>query len=61
MKSSKGVIKLLENDGWYLKRVVGSHHHFKHETKPGTVTVPHPRKDIKPGTLNSILKQVGLK
>ncbi|MES3673556.1 type II toxin-antitoxin system HicA family toxin, partial [Bacillus velezensis] len=56
MKSSRDIIKLLTKDGWYLKRVVGSHHHFKHPTKPGTVTVPHPKK-VKPGTLNSILKQ----
>ncbi|WP_442417882.1 type II toxin-antitoxin system HicA family toxin [Oikeobacillus pervagus] len=41
--------------------MVGSHHHFKHPTKEGTVTVPHPRKDLKIDTLNSILKQVGLK
>ena len=61
MISSKDIIKILKKDGWYLKRVVGSHHHFKHPNKPGTVTVPHPRKDIKPGTLNSILKQAGLK
>jgi predicted RNA binding protein YcfA (HicA-like mRNA interferase family) len=45
MKSS-GVIKRLEGDGWYLARVKGSHHHFKHPTKPGLVTVPHPSKDI---------------
>jgi predicted RNA binding protein YcfA (HicA-like mRNA interferase family) len=50
MKSSKEVIKILENDGWFLTRIVGSYHHFKHPNKFGTVTVPHPRKDIKPGT-----------
>ncbi|KXZ17905.1 hypothetical protein AXI59_01255 [Bacillus nakamurai] len=61
MKSSREIIKILTKDGWYLKRVVGSHHHFQHPTKPGTVTVPHPKKDFKPGTLNSILKQAGLK
>lgn len=61
MISSKDIITILKKDGWYLKRVVGSHHHFKHPNKPGTVTVPHPRKDIKSGTLNSILKQAGIK
>jgi predicted RNA binding protein YcfA (HicA-like mRNA interferase family) len=58
--SSKELIKILEQDGWELKRIVGSHHHFKHPMKPGTVTVPHPRKDLKPGTLKSILKQAGI-
>ena len=43
MKSSE-VIKRLEADGWYLAQVKGSHHHFKHPTKLGLVTVPHPFK-----------------
>ncbi|MBS1786360.1 MAG: type II toxin-antitoxin system HicA family toxin [Acidobacteria bacterium] len=58
----KEVIKLLEDDGWYLARTKGSHRQFKHPTKPGTVTVAgKPSVDIPPGTLNSILKQAGLK
>ncbi|MBF6665515.1 MULTISPECIES: type II toxin-antitoxin system HicA family toxin [Bacillus amyloliquefaciens group] len=48
MKSSRDIIKILTKDGWYLKRVVGSHNHFKHPTKPGTVTVPHPKKTSNP-------------
>ena len=38
-----------------------SHHHFKHPTKPGKVTVKHPQKDVPPKTLDSIMKQAGLK
>ena len=60
MKSAD-IIKRLERDGWRLVRITGSHHHFKHDNKSGLVTVPHPKKDIKAGTLNSILKQAGLK
>jgi len=53
---------LLEDDGWYLVRTKGSHRQFKHSTKPGTVTVSGKSSvDIPPGTLNSILKQAGLK
>ncbi|MFD1206126.1 MULTISPECIES: type II toxin-antitoxin system HicA family toxin [Sporosarcina] len=59
--SSREIIKILKEDGWYIIRVVGSHHHFKHPTKKGIVTVPHPRKDLKQGTLISILKQARLK
>lgn len=59
--SSREAIKLIEADGWVLFRIKGSHHHFRHPTKPGTVTVPHPRKDLPAGTLNSILKQAGIK
>lgn len=58
---SREVIELLEADGWYEVAVKGSHHQFKHPTKPGRVTVPHPKSDMAKGTLNSILKQAGLK
>ncbi|MCI5941725.1 MAG: type II toxin-antitoxin system HicA family toxin [Ligilactobacillus animalis] len=59
--SSKEIIKLLKNDGWFVVRVTGDHWHFKHSLKSGIVTVPHPKKDIPKGTLNNILKQAGLK
>jgi predicted RNA binding protein YcfA (HicA-like mRNA interferase family) len=58
--SSRELIQALKADGWVLAVVSGSHHHFKHETKPGKVTVPHPRKDIPMGTLKSIEKQAGI-
>lgn len=51
---------MIEKDGWYIVRTKGSHHHFKHPEKKGLVTVPHPKRDIPPGTVNSILKQAGL-
>lgn len=58
----KEVIKMLEQDGWNLVRTKGSHRQFKHPKKPGTVTVAgQPNLDVPPGTLNSILKQAGLK
>ena len=55
------VIRVLEADGWKLDRVRGSHHQFKHPTKPGTVTVAHPQKDVRLGTLRSIERQSGLR
>jgi len=56
------VIKLLEEDGWYLARTKGSHRQFKHPNKGGTVTVSGKAGiDVPPGTLNSILKQAALK
>lgn len=36
---TKEVIKMLEDDGWYIARVRGSHRQFKHPYKHGTVTV----------------------
>ncbi|MDV7555686.1 type II toxin-antitoxin system HicA family toxin [Acinetobacter baumannii] len=57
---SLDLIKRIEADGWYEVRVTGSHHHFKHPSKKGLVTVPHPKKDLPNGTVKSILKQAGL-
>jgi predicted RNA binding protein YcfA (HicA-like mRNA interferase family) len=58
--SSREVISALNADGWYIQAVEGSHHHFKHLTKQGKVTVKHPCKDIPPKTLRTIEKQAGL-
>jgi predicted RNA binding protein YcfA (HicA-like mRNA interferase family) len=56
------ILRQLNEDGWYLVTTRGSHRQFKHPTKPGRVTVHgKPGDDIAPGTLNSILKQSGLK
>ncbi len=56
------VVKLVEEDGWYLVAVRGSHRQYKHPAKPGRVTVAgNMNHDLAPGTLNSILKQAGLK
>ena len=58
MKVSE-VIKIIEEDGWYMARQKGSHRQFKHYTKEGLVTIAgHKMSDeIAKGTLNSILKQ----
>lgn len=58
--NSRVLMKLIEDDGWVLVRVTGSHHHFKHPTKNGLVTIPHPKKDLPIGTVKNILKQAGL-
>jgi len=58
----KELIALLEKDGWFQVRSSGSHRQFHHRSKPGTVTVAgKPSIDVPPGTLNSALKQAGLK
>ena len=60
--SSREIIRKLQADGWTLAGVTGDHHHhFTHPTKPGKITVPHPAKDIKIGTLKSIERQSGVK
>lgn len=61
MKVSE-ILELLRRDGWFHIATRGSHRQFKHSSKPGRVTVAgKPSDDLPPGTLNSILKQAGLK
>ena len=56
------VIKLIEDDGWYLARTKGSHRQYKHSAKKGLVTISGKlNDDVGKGTLNSVLKQAGLK
>src|SRR5258708_36030805 len=43
---SAALIRELEVAGWRLNRVRGSHHLFRHPTRPGLVVVPHPKKDL---------------
>jgi predicted RNA binding protein YcfA (HicA-like mRNA interferase family) len=58
----RDLLKQLNDDGWILSRQSGSHRQFKHPNKPETVTVPgHPNDEFHPKTLQSILKQAGLK
>ncbi|WP_349654685.1 type II toxin-antitoxin system HicA family toxin [Paenibacillus amylolyticus] len=53
--------KIIEADGWYLASHNGtSHQHYKHPTKKGRVTIPHPRKELDPKTAKSILRQAVL-
>ena len=58
--NSSQVIKLLQADGWFLLHTFGSHRQFRHPTKPGKVTVPHPKKDLPLPTVRSIMKQAGI-
>jgi predicted RNA binding protein YcfA (HicA-like mRNA interferase family) len=60
-KSSREVIRLLRDDGWFEVGQTGSHLHFKHPRKKGKVTVPHPKRDLSTNTLKSVEKQSGVK
>jgi predicted RNA binding protein YcfA (HicA-like mRNA interferase family) len=55
------LLKILDDDGWYLVATRGSHRQFKHPTKLGRVTVPgKPSRVLPIGTERSILKQAGI-
>lgn len=54
------VIRALERAGFHLDHATGSHRFYRHAHRPGIVTIPYHRKDLKRGTLLAILKQAGL-
>jgi len=58
--NSREIIKLIEADGWYFDYARGDHHYFKHPTKKGKVTVPHPKKSFPIKTQIAILKSAGI-
>jgi len=58
---SRDVIRKISAAGWFEVRIKGSHHQFKHGTRRGVVTVPHPESDLPKGTLRSIERQSGVK
>jgi predicted RNA binding protein YcfA (HicA-like mRNA interferase family) len=57
---SADIIRELKVAGWVLDRIRGSHHVFKHPTRPGIVVVPRPKKDLGTGLLAAIRRQAGL-
>ena len=57
----RDVIEKLVKTGWYEVAQRGSHKKFKHPSKKGRVTVPHPKWDLPKGTLRSTEKQAGIK
>jgi predicted RNA binding protein YcfA (HicA-like mRNA interferase family) len=59
--NGRDIIRALERDGWRRVRVTVDHFHFRHPSKPGLVTVPHPVRDVTLGTLRSIERQSGLR
>jgi predicted RNA binding protein YcfA (HicA-like mRNA interferase family) len=58
---SRDVISALVTAGWRQVAQKGGHVQFKHDAISGRVTVPHPKRDLPPGTPRSIEKQAGLK
>jgi predicted RNA binding protein YcfA (HicA-like mRNA interferase family) len=60
-EKSADIFRTIEADGWVLARINGSHQHFRHPVKSGTVTIPHPVKHLPIGTVKSIERQSGVK
>ncbi len=58
--TSADLIRDMQRAGWQLDRVKGSHHVFKHPSRPGIVVVPHPKKDLGLGLVKAIRRQAGI-
>lgn len=53
-------IRALERAGFFIRRVSGSHYILKNSKNPKLrVVVPFHNRDLKKGTLQSIVKQAG--
>ncbi|MBM3530047.1 MAG: addiction module toxin, HicA family [Alphaproteobacteria bacterium] len=57
LTNSRDIKRRLEQDGWLLERVTGSHHVFKHPNSRETIVLPHPKKDLGRGLVRAIYKQ----
>jgi predicted RNA binding protein YcfA (HicA-like mRNA interferase family) len=56
------IIRRITADGWVLAITKGDHRQYKHPKKAGLVTVAgHFSDEVDRGTLNSIMKQAGIK
>ncbi len=60
--SGKEFAKLLEKEGWKLKRIKGSHHVYIKTGNPARISLPiHGNKPLKIGLLKHFIKVAGLK
>ena len=59
--SGKRMCRLLEERGWQLDRINGSHHVYRHPVTGRSVTVPvHADANLKPGTQRSVMRDAGI-
>lgn len=55
------LIRALERAGFFVHHIKGSHYYLKHADHPMLrVSVPYHSRDIKRGTLRSIIREAGL-
>jgi predicted RNA binding protein YcfA (HicA-like mRNA interferase family) len=56
------LLRLLRDNGWSIVRQKGSHRQLRHPANLNVITIAgKERADLRPGTLNDILKKAGLK
>jgi predicted RNA binding protein YcfA (HicA-like mRNA interferase family) len=58
--TSTAFIREMQRAEWQLDRVNGSHHIYKHPSRPGTVVVPRLKNDLELGLVKAIRRQAGI-
>ncbi|MBR2250859.1 MAG: type II toxin-antitoxin system HicA family toxin [Neisseriaceae bacterium] len=59
--TSKELIKLLEQDGWKVMRIKGSHHQLRKDGVPFVITLSHPEKQVSKHQVADAKRKSGLK
>ena len=59
--TGKEMVRFLEQQGFILRRVVGSHHVMRKGEAPQTVVPVHRNENLKTGTLRGILRDIHMK
>jgi predicted RNA binding protein YcfA (HicA-like mRNA interferase family) len=55
--SGKKLCKIVEQKGWVLKKITGSHHIYEKLGENKIISIPvHKNQDLKIGTLKSLMK-----
>jgi predicted RNA binding protein YcfA (HicA-like mRNA interferase family) len=59
--SGKDLARILERNGWELKRIAGSHHIYAKSGNPARISIPiHGNRNLKTGLLRHLLKLSGI-
>ncbi len=57
--NSRKLLKMLEDDGWVVQRINGSHHTLKKRGVRHPIVLVHPRKDLPIGLVRRIYADAG--
>jgi predicted RNA binding protein YcfA (HicA-like mRNA interferase family) len=59
--SGKKLCKIVEQKGWVLKKITGSHHIYEKSNEAMILSIPvHRNQDLKIGTLKALMKIASL-
>ena len=59
LRDSRDILRRLQESGFELVSVRGSHHKFVNKVSRRVVILTHPKKDLPLGTVRAIYRQAG--